>query len=95
MEMNNMTLFSIINGIENKLESHIPSNHAINVFIPVALNIIHPITANAKVTNICPASFKDGKHFTLIVPSGIVIVATVSRYRRFLFITNSGTKYNA
>ena len=52
MEMNNMTLFSIINGIENKLESHIPVIHAIKVFIPVALKIIQPKTANAKVTSI-------------------------------------------
>ena len=77
--MDNITLFSITNGIENRLESHIPSPHAINVFIPVALKIIQPITANANVTNICPASFNDGNHFVFIVPSGNVIVATVSR----------------
>ena len=79
MEMNNMTLFSIINGIENKLESHIPVIHAIKFFIPVALNIIHPTTANANVTNICPASFNDGNHFAFVLPSGSVIVATISR----------------
>ena len=92
---NNATEPSKLDGILNKLLSNIPLIHADNVFKPVARNIIHPNTANAKVKSICPASFSDGNHFVLIVPSGKVTVATVSRYRRFLPNNNSGTNNNA
>ena len=68
-----------MNGIVN--------NELLNIFIIIspncvmfsALKIIQPKTTNVKVTSIWRDSLRDGKSFVFVVPSGKVVVATVSR----------------
>ena len=71
-------------GILNKDLLPIPAIKAQASVMVSARKIIQPTTARAKVKSICPASRHDGSSFALVVPSGKVMVATVSRYLRFL-----------
>lgn len=68
----------------NKDLLHIPVMKAPALVMVSARKIIQPTTARVKVHSIWAASRKEGSIFDLVVPSGKVMVATVSLYRRFL-----------
>ena len=72
-----MRFFS--HGIVNSDGVKIPDTQPTNVFVPVDRKIIQPNITSTKVHSICPASRHEGSSLLLIVPSGKVMVATVSR----------------
>lgn len=63
---------------------HIPVMKAPASVMVSTRKIIQPNTTSTKVNSICPVSRHVGSSFDLVVPSGKVMVATVSLYRRFL-----------
>ena len=63
---------------------HIPVMKAPASVMVSTRKIIQPNTARVNVNSILAASRKEGSIFALVVPSGKVMVATVSLYRRFL-----------
>lgn len=63
---------------------HIPVMKAPASVMVSTRKIIQPNTARVNVNSIWAASRKEGSIFALVVPSGKVMVATVSLYRRFL-----------
>lgn len=63
---------------------HTPVMKALASVMVSTRKIIQPNTARVNVNSIGVASRKEGSIFALVVPSGKVMVATVSLYRRFL-----------